>query len=204
MEIDLCTRDTARIANSGGARPAAEICLDELPRGLYVKVDKCDHEFLPPRVCPEHEKSGFSKGCSKCRAFEGWVLVQPLCRSWTFSDPLTGATLSMRRTQLPLMPEPACPLYSLQGATCDPGLIAHFAMPKRLDHDIKWLIVYVLLSRVRRLSNLRSVGLSDQVRAIIEGGPPALLAENFEKLFRGKITETRKAAEKCKVALGWT
>ena len=109
----------------------------------------------------------------------------------------------MKRTQLPLMPEAACPLYSLQGATCDPGLIAHFAMPKRADHDIKWLIVYVLLSRVRRLSCLCSVGLNAQVREIIEGGPPALLAENFERLFRAKITETRKAAERCKEALGW-
>ena len=138
-----------------------------------------------------------------CRAFEGWVLVQPLCRPWTFTDPVTGATLNVKRTQLPLMPEAACPLYSLQGATCDPGLIAHFAMPRRADHDIKWLIVYVLLSRVRSLSRLRSVGLSNKVREIIEGGPPPLLAENYEKLFRGKITETRKTAEKCKAALGW-
>ena len=84
------------------------------------------------------------------------------------------------------MPADACPLYSLQGATCDPGLIAHFAMPKRADADIKWLVVYVLLSRVRSLSNLRSVGLNLKVQQIIEGGPPAMIAENFEKLFRKK------------------
>ena len=111
--------------------------------------------------------------------------------------------LQVMRSQLPLMPAEACPLYSLQGATCDPGLIAHFAMPKRADHDIKWLIVYVLLSRVRSLERLRSVGLNNQVKAIIEGGPPALLAETFEQLFRKKITDTRKAAERYKEALGW-
>ena len=109
----------------------------------------------------------------------------------------------MSRTQLPLMPEAACPLYSLQGATCDPGLIAHFTMPKRADADIRWLIVYVLLSRVRSLSRLRCVGLSTKVRSIIEGGPPAMLADNFEKLFRKKIVDTRKAAEVSKAALGW-
>ena len=56
--------------------------------------------------------------CSACRSFEGWVLVQPLCRQWTFTDPLTGFVFQVKRTQLPLMPEAACPLYSLQGATC--------------------------------------------------------------------------------------
>ena len=105
--------------------------------------------------------------------------------------------------QLPLMPAEACPLYSLQGATCDPGLIAHFAMPKRADDDIKWLIVYVLLSRVRSLANLRSVGITSQIRKIIEGGPPSTLAANFERLFRAKITNTKAAAVAAKAALGW-
>ena len=138
-----------------------------------------------------------------CKAFEGWVLVEPMSRTWTFTDPGTGATLTVSRTQLPLMPEAACPLYSLQGATCDPGLVAHFTMPKRADGDIKWLIVYVLLSRVRSLARLRSLGLSSKVRSIIEGGPPAMLAENFENLFRKKISDTTKAAKASKAALGW-
>ena len=76
-------------------------------------------------------------------------------------------------------------------------------MRRRADHGIQWLIVYVLLSRVRSLANLRSVGLNKQIRNIIEGGPPELLAENFEKLFRAKITETLKAAKTSRAALGW-
>ena len=95
------------------------------------------------------------------------------------------------------------PLYSLQGATCDPGLIAHFEMPKRADDDIKWLIVYVLPSRVRSLANLRSTGITSQIRKIIEAGPPNMLAENFERLFRTKITNTKAAAVAAKCALGW-
>ena len=83
----------------------------------------------------------------------GHLRVGYLCnlcadKQWTFTDPVTGFTFQVQRTQLPLMPEAACPLYSLQGATCDPGLIVHFIMPKRADDDIKWLIVYVMLSRV--------------------------------------------------------
>ena len=94
------------------------------------------------------------------------------------------------------MPEPACPLYSLQGATCDPGLIAHFVMPKRADDGIKWLIVYVMLSRPRSLATVTSVGLTTKVRDIIEQGPPEDLVATFHKLFDEKIKTTKTRATK--------
>ena len=59
---------------------------------------------------------------------------------------------------------------------------------------MKWLIVYVLLSRVPSLAQLRSIGLDDKVRAIIEQGPPEELVANFRKLFDEKITETKSLA----------
>ena len=203
VELDLSAQDRQRLRSSDDSPLPGEMVLQELPRGVYVKLDKCSREFLPPIVCQKHKIAGFCKNCSDCRAFEGWVLVQPICRTWTFTDPVTGVTLQVQRTQLPLMPEAACPLYSPQGATCDPGLIAHFVMPRRADDDIKWLIVYVMLSRVRSLSRLRSVGLTTKIRDIIEGGPPTMLAENFERLFRKKIEETNKAAKASRIALGW-
>jgi hypothetical protein len=205
MEIDAAPQDKRRCSSScsGDAHPAEEMKLSELPPGVYVKLDNCNREFLPPLVCQQHRQAGFSNNCKDCRTFEGWVLIEPITRTWTFTDPATAATLSVKRTQLPLSPATACPLYSLQGATCDPGLIAHFAMPRRADGDIKWLIIYVLLSRVRSLSNLRSVGLNPQIRKIIEGGPPTMLAENFERLFRKKIQNTKAAAAAAKVALAW-
>ena len=76
-------------------------------------------------------------------------------------------------------------------------------MPRRADDDVRWLIIYVILSRVRSLSRLRSVGLTPKIRKIIEGGPPTVLAKNFETLFRKKINNTKKAAETSKAALGW-
>ena len=203
MEINASPQDQQRVSGSDGAHLAAEMRLAELPHGVYVKLDECDREFLPPLICQEHQHAGFCKHCPACRAFEGWLLIEPMTRAWTFTDNDSGAALSVKRSQLPLMPADACPLYSLQGATCDPGLIAHFTMPKRADEDIKWLIVYVLLSRVRSLANLRSVGLTAKIRKIIEGGPPKMLAENFEKLFRKKIHETNAAAAAAKSALGW-
>ena len=137
MEIDACPQDQQYLSNRGDAHPPAEMRLAQLPRGVYVKLDECDREFLPPLVCPEHQQAGFCKQCSACRAFEGWVLIEPMTRAWTFTDKDSGATLNVKRSQLPLMPADACPLYSLQGATCDPGLIAHCIMPKRADEDIK-------------------------------------------------------------------
>ena len=76
-------------------------------------------------------------------------------------------------------------------------------MPNRTDDDIKWLIVYVLLSRVRSLANLRSIGMTSKLRNIIEAGPPSMLAENFERLFRAKITNAKAAAVAATSALGW-
>ena len=56
---------------------------------------------------------------------------------------------------------------------------------------MKWLIVYVMLSRPRSLATLTSVGLTEKVRTIIEEGPPQQLVATFRKLFDGKIKETK-------------
>ena len=93
------------------------------------------------------------------------------------------------------------PLYSLQGATCEPGLIAHLVMRKRADDDIKRLIVYAMLSRVRSLSRLRSNGSVAMIRNSIAGGPPSMLAENFEKFFRKHIVDMSKSAKAARAAL---
>ena len=57
-----------------------------------------------------------------------------------------------------------------------------------------WLIVYVILSRTRALASLRSVGLTDQVRDVIEQGPPEELVATFHKLFDGINTDTKALA----------
>ena len=76
-------------------------------------------------------------------------------------------------------------------------------MPARTDPDIRWLIVYVLLSRVRSLDRLRSVGMQERIRKIIEGGAPQLIAETFQNMFQDKIVATKLAAQAAKQALGW-
>ena len=64
-------------------------------------------------------------------------------------------------------------------------------MPSRASYDVKWIIVYVMLSRVRGLDCLASFGLSEQICKHIESGPPEELVGTFDKLFGEKATATR-------------
>ena len=95
---------------------------------------------------------------------------------------------------MPLMPAQAVSLYSMQGTTADPGLVAYCFFPQRCTDTIRWLIVYVMLSRHRSLATLKAVNLTQKIRDIIEQGPPDDLVANFDKLFHDKIEETRKLA----------
>ena len=73
-------------------------------------------------------------------------------------------------------------------------MVAYWFFPQRCSSTVARLIVYVTLSRVRSLAALKSVGLTDKVRAIIEKGPPEDLAATFHKLFDGKIKDTKAKA----------
>ena len=92
------------------------------------------------------------------------------------------------------MPFEAVALYSMQGTTADPGMVAYWMFPQRCSETIQWLIVYVMLSRPRALSQMKSVNLTSKVRELIERGPPEDLVANFQKLFGEKIEATRQLA----------
>jgi len=95
-------------------------------------------------------------------------------------------------------------LHVLQGTTADPGLIFHWVFPRVLRRAVRWLVIYVALSRVRRLKNLRSIGLTDDIRAIMEEGPPEGLPAQFQKLFKDKEAQTTLDADAAMHALGWS
>jgi hypothetical protein len=173
------------------------------PPILNIKLDKEEREFLPPTPCGAHRDAGHANECPDCTTYPGIVQVKYLTVAWHYSESAAGYNSSVQRMQLPIMPEKACPLYGLQGTTADPGLIAHWAMPARGSRDIKWLIVYVMLSRVRGLDCLASFGLNDKIREIIESGPPEELIGTFERLFGEKAKNTRIAASNARRRLGW-
>ena len=183
------------------------------PPTLYVKVDGLDHEYLPPIPCEEHRDMGhvdlehrtnIYETCTRCQRFPGLVQVRPQKATWYYTDEQANYKSAVDRLQLPIMPVPTCPLYGLQGTTADPGLWAHWNMPSRMDPEVKWLLVYVMLSRVRALDCLVSSGLTEKIREIMQSGPPQMLAGNFEKLFGDKIKNTRIAAREARERLGWT
>ena len=80
MELGLSHTDRARLRRDGDVQPFAEVCLNELPHGVYVKLIQCERYLLPPLPCARHKVAGFCEECGESRGFEGWVLVQPMTR----------------------------------------------------------------------------------------------------------------------------
>ena len=180
---------------------SCEILLEYVPT-LIVKLDDCNEEFLPQTPCNYH--GAFTDGCPDCRRHPGMFMIRPTSRIWYFlSKNEPGFKRTVTRISLAVMPYKACSLYSLQGTTALPGLIADFTMPQRLGDGMKWLVVYVLLSRVPSLAHLRSVGLTEKVRAIIEKGPPAWLVDATDKLIEEKHLRTKAACVQAREAMGW-
>ena len=196
---------TGTIVHINFAEPLPETlaaeCVVHMPKAIYVKFDSLELEFLPPRPCNQHLV--FHAGCNDCISFPGVVQVTPQTDVWTYklSDSLS---IRVKRTSFPIWPEKACSLYTMQGTTTTPGMVAHFDMPRMTPPDLHFLTVYVLLSRVRRPSELITVNLTDKVRTIIESGPPGELLETFETLFGERATATRQEAEEACKQLGWT
>ena len=72
-----------------------------------------------------------------------------------------------------------------------------------MSPDAHWLLVYVVLSRVRSLDSLVSFHFSDALREVIERGPPDTFVGAFNRLFEGKILSTRQLAREARQQLGW-
>ena len=111
--------------------------------------------------------------------------------------------LRVIREQVPLTIVTAATLYTLQGTTATPGLIHHFKMPNRLSRQMKWIATYMALSRVESLGQLRSIGLTDAIRDLIDEGPPEGLLTRFLELFAEKSQETEKVIKETLEELGW-
>ena len=169
-----------------------------MPVAIHVKIDDCDYHFLPSAPCSVHRSTGHDASCLNFTSAvrPGIFAVKLLTRTFKYYyDPENKSKyIKLQRKQFPLMPALAMPLYSMQGTTADPGMVAHWFFPQRCSPTVKCLIVYVMLSRPRSFATLISVGLTDKVRAIIEQGPPEQLVATFHKLFDGKIKETKSLA----------
>ena len=203
LEIHFADNDAQAHQHMRGAKHV-DVLLDLLPVAVLIQLHDCKHVFLP--VGPCSRCSSFADNCQDCqderRKLEGVFAVEPLAPTWKYKTS-DGTTINVKRRQMPLAPAKVLSLYSMQGMTAEPGLVAHWVLPKQSSRDIKWLIVYVIFSRVPSLKQLVSIGLTDKIRDIIEGGPPQELVQTFSNLFDDKIKSTKAAAKEARQRLGW-
>ena len=160
-----------------------------MPEAVYVKIHDFEMSLLP-------EQAGSARG--------GIVAIKPHTATWKFKRGRKGAERSgieVQRTQIPLAPAHVKTLHSLQGTTAEPGLVAHWGLPKQLTKDAVWLARYVLLSRIRSLSALLSYNLPD--REAFESGPPEIILSMMDELCSPDRTATSEDCKRAREELGW-
>jgi len=111
--------------------------------------------------------------------------------------------VSVVREQVPTTILGASTLYTLQGTTATPGLIYHFRTPRRLPVLMKWISLYMALSRVQSLREFRGIGISNAIRDLINNGPPLGFLTRFLSMFEEKAKATEKAMEEALQELRW-
>ena len=166
-------------------------------------------EFLPPVPCALHAATGASRDCKSCDFRAGCIAVEPQLSRRSFpvevQDPGSDAwyTIQVQRRQLPMTIKTASTIHTLQGVTADPGLIFHWKFPRFFSEELRWLATYVALSRPPSLAQLISVGLPDELRKIIEAGPPEGILTRFNDMFKEKEVATHLRAAEVMLELGW-
>ena len=189
---------------------APVVLLRYFPQCVYVKLDRFDSEseplrFLDDEPCELHANHGIQDSCKECRNFADVVAIEPFTSrcAWSIDIKALDVTVKVKRTQLPFVCAAASTEHVLQGSTCDPGLVFHWHFPRRLTPEMRWLSIYVALSRVRSLDGFMSVGLTDRMREDIEAGPPAGVMQRFDTYFGQKIKDTYGKADAAYIELGW-
>ena len=61
---------------------AGEVLLRTLPRAMYVQLDNCQLEFLPPTPCDGHQLLGFDSSCTDCKRYPGVIQIKPQTHQW--------------------------------------------------------------------------------------------------------------------------
>ncbi|MDA8609435.1 hypothetical protein N9L19_00810 [bacterium] len=157
--------------------------LQYMPLAVLFHLDDNDTVLLPPKYCETHANGSSEhdepllRQCPHCELFEGELYIVPQSTPKSFKGLVTIQTghhrgahtwnFGAKRVQLRLTIITACTLHTLQGTTADPGLIFHWVFPRRVSNMLRWLSVYVALSRPRSFAQLRSVGISYAIRKII-------------------------------------
>jgi len=162
---------------------APVVLLRYFPCCVYVKLDRSDSDterlrFLDDEPCARHRTDGIPNSCNECRNFAVVVAIEPLTHRcpWSIEVKALEVTVKVKRVQLPFVCAAASTEHVLQGTTCVPGLVFHWHFPRRMSSELRWLSIYVALSRVRTLDGFISVGLTDKMRTQKRFTDPVLIS----------------------------
>ena len=130
-------------------------------------------------------------GRTECKVSHDIVAVVPFTNSSACTIQLKSldVTIKVKRKQMPFVCAGPITLHDLQGSTRDPGLVFHWTFSPRMESDLVWLAEYVALSRVRRLSSLKSVGMGIVIKKIVQKG--VFCMERLRHLFSGQAIPWR-------------
>ena len=176
---------------------------------ITVKLHGVHTKFLPPMPCTLHATSGACQDCTNCDFRAGCIAVEPQLARRSFpvevQDPEGNCayTIQVQRRQLPMTIRTASAIHTLQGVTTKPGLIFHWKFLRFFSEELRWLATYVALSRPPSLAQLISVGLPDNLRNIIESGPPEGILSRYCDMFKDKEDATHIRAAEVMRELGW-
>ena len=119
------------------------------------------------------------------------ISKQPDFRTLGYSDFRLTGYLDIRLLGYPAIRISGCP----------DNLLFFACLRCRLKSNRTW--IYVALSRPPSLAQLISIGLPEELRSIIEGGPPEGILSRFCDMFKEKEDATHLRAEEVMRELGW-
>ena len=81
VDTDSSTKSRVDRANN-----IAEHVCPHMPAAIYMKIDDCEHHFLPPAPCPIHQLTGHDASCLNCLSATrpGIFAVTPLTRKYKY------------------------------------------------------------------------------------------------------------------------
>ena len=133
------------------------------------------------------------------------VYVQTVKADWNVDVTMPNGereNIHVVRWQLPLTHAQVRTAMSSQGLTFPRGVLADVRKKGNMDDDIWWLNLYVMLSRARKLSSLILIGLTDDVRKLMEIGPRKYIRFQMQRL-QDKANSSMREAETLAKTMGF-
>ena len=188
QKIDLHDDDTGKLTDH-----FARIRLDYMPRGAWILFDS--FHSAPLEEFTNNLASVDTDSQNSIDA-DGLVYIKLEKADFNISVYLpdnSNESIHVTRWNLPLTHAMVRTAMSSQGLTFNGGVLADLRRNGGMENDVWWLNVYVMLSRARKLENLILIGLTPQIKSLLEAGPPAYIRQKIQTLQAKSIITVRHA-----------